>query len=84
MYAGARTSQRMTSLKTMLVIQWSTFQGLIMHLLDDADQAQDRATYNCPWVNVGLQRSTPTMSKLCPCTLLIVIVKARVTGNWKQ
>jgi hypothetical protein len=57
MYAGARTSQRMTSLNTMLVIQWSTFQGSIMHLLDDADQAQDRATYNCPWVNVGLQRS---------------------------
>ncbi len=45
---------------------------------------RDTTTYNCPWVNTGLGRYTPTRSKLWPWLFMIVIAKATRTGNWHR
>ena len=40
------------------------------------------ATYNCPWANGSGCSETPTCFRDWPYDLLIVIAKARRTGNW--
>ena len=44
----------------------------------------DRATYNWPCENTGWGKYIPTLSKDCPCDLLIVIENATLTGNWRR
>lgn len=43
--------------------------------------ACDTATYNCPCVNTGIRKSTPTTSSDCPRALFIVIAKHSRIGN---
>ena len=42
----------------------------------------DKATYNYPWVNTGIVKSTPSLLKVYPYALLIVIAKHNLTGNY--
>ena len=48
---------------------------------DDIDLTRENATYNWPWVKTGFSKRTPTLSKVCPCDLLMVIAKHNRTGN---
>jgi hypothetical protein len=58
-----------------------SLRGLAITQVEFLDTPLDRATYNCPWENTGSGRYTPTFGNVCPCALLIVIVKLRRTGN---
>ena len=42
---------------------------------------RESATYNCPWENKFFFLNIPTLLKLCPCDLLIVIANANTIGN---
>jgi hypothetical protein len=74
----------MTSLNTTFFVLFDSSHSLVIHLRDDRWRALDNATYNWSWVNTGCRRSTPTMSNVWPCDLLIVIAKERETGNWRR
>ena len=41
----------------------------------------ERATYNCPWLNTGEGKNTPTLLYDCPWNLFIVIAKPNLMGN---
>ena len=42
---------------------------------------RDNATYNWPWENKGRLMNNPTVSKLCPWDLFMLITKAKTMGN---
>ena len=41
----------------------------------------ERATYSWPWLNTGSFKYTPTLFRVCPWALLIVIANANRIGN---
>ncbi len=43
---------------------------------------RDKATYNWPWVKIGLGKKMPTVFMVWPYALLIVIANANCKGNW--
>ncbi len=58
------------SLKTMfLVLRLSLFFSSLMTctLIDVRERTLEKATYSCPWLNTGWDRSNPNRSKVCPC-----------------
>ena len=53
-------------------------------LTSHARRTLENATYSCPCVKTGSGRYIPTLSKVWPCDLLIVMAKARLRGNCRH
>ena len=66
----------------MFVVESGSSLGR-MTLIRSKDVHLDMATYNCPWLNTGVCKSTPTNFTDCPIDLLMVRAYANWTGNWR-
>src|SRR6266849_2480865 len=73
--------QSKTSGYTTLSVYSRSFPSENNKVRSSRDITLDNATYNCPWVNAPVRRSTPTLFNDCPCDLLTVIAKHKWIGN---
>jgi hypothetical protein len=71
-----------TRFLVLLPLGSTSLLGLHRTQVDPRDTPLDKATYNCPCENTDSHRYTPTVGRVWPCALLIVIVKLRRSGNY--
>jgi hypothetical protein len=63
-----------------------SFQALLINILWHAHSLgrgdpTGKCVASCPWLKTFLRRSSPILSNICPCDLLIVIAKTNLIRN---